>query len=143
MKPPNKPSINAPPPRFEVQATAPTATNTANKIPVGFTCVNVTLKANETKRIDTVIGHSHSEEHLLNMVETITNVEYLDQKRSEASNIVDEIIKDIDTETAFPIFDDYMRQNYLDNLLRGGYPMVIESGSKSFVYHLFSLIMNM
>lgn len=111
---------------------------TANKIPVGFTCVEVTLNKNETKRINTVIGHAHTDEHLLSIVPTLSSTEYLDKKRLEASSIVDEIIKDIETETAFEIFDDYMKQNYLDNLLRGGYPMVINGEKSKFVYHLFS-----
>lgn len=111
---------------------------TANKIPVGFTCVETTLLPNEPKQINTVIGHVHSEEHLLSIVNDISSQEYLNTKRLEASQVLDEILDEIATETAFPIFDDYMKQNYLDNLLRGGYPMVINNEKHNFVYHLFS-----
>ncbi len=111
---------------------------TANKIPVGFTCVETTLKPNETKRINTVIGHAHNDVHLLNILPTITDTDYLDKKRQEASEVIDNILTDIETETAFDIFDGYIKQNYLDNLLRGGYPMVIDAENKNFVYHLFS-----
>ena len=37
-----------------------------------------------------------------------------------------------------PIFDDYIKQYYLDNILRGGYPLIIKTGNNNFVYHLFS-----
>ncbi|CAB4673710.1 unannotated protein [freshwater metagenome] len=44
IKPPNTPSISAPPPRLEVQATAPTATNTANKIPVRVMTSSIVIR---------------------------------------------------------------------------------------------------
>ncbi len=127
--------------RFEkesIEAIKETDQVTANKIPVGFTGVVVNLEKGQTKRINTIIGTVHSEEHLLNIVEQISDTEYIDKKRKEASNILDEILEDIETETAFPIFDEYMKQNYLDNILRGGYPMIIKGENKNFVYHLFS-----
>lgn len=111
---------------------------TANKIPVGFTGVNVSLNANESSRIHTVIGHTHSEESLLEIVETLTNEDYLDRKRIEASKEIDQLLVDIEMESALPIFDDYVKQNYMDNLLRGGYPLVINGEKEDFVYHLFS-----
>ena len=127
--------------RFEkesIESIKQTDQVTANKIPVGFTGVTVELEKGQTKRINTIIGSVHSEEHLLNIVNEITSTEYIDQKRLEASSVLDEMLEDIETETAFPIFDDYMKQNYLDNILRGGYPMVIKGENKNFVYHLFS-----
>ena len=96
------------------------------------------LCKNESKRIQTVIGHAHSEEMLLEMVDFISNEEYLNKKRIEASSEIDQILTDVDMKSAHPIFDDYIKQSYLDNLLRGGYPMIIEGEEKDFVYHLFS-----
>ena len=39
-----KPSISAPPPRLSVQATAPTDTRTANKIPVRVTTSSIVIR---------------------------------------------------------------------------------------------------
>ena len=111
---------------------------TANKIPVGFSGVTLTLASNETTRINTVIGHAHNEEQFLLIKDTISNVAYLDQKRQEAFDEVEDILNEVTTETAFPIFDDYIKQNYMDNLLRGGYPMVLKGEGKNHVYHLYS-----
>lgn len=111
---------------------------TANKIPVGFTGVKFKLKKGETKRINTVIGNTHSEELLVNMAKKITSSDYLDAKRKEAYDVIEDILSEVLTETNFPIFDEYIKQNYLDNLLRGGYPMILNGEDKNFVYHLYS-----
>jgi hypothetical protein len=111
---------------------------TANKIPVGFTGVVVTLKPNKSTRINTVVGHSHSEDYIISRSNEIALNEYIDQKRLEANNEIEDMLEEVHMESNFPIFDDYIKQNYLDNILRGGYPMVINGQDKSFVYHLFS-----
>lgn len=111
---------------------------TANKIPVGFTAVTKTLQPQETMRLNTMIGHTHSVEHLLEMKNDIVKSAFVDQKRSEATCEIESLLDEVTTKTAFPIFDDYIKQNYLDNVLRGGYPLIIDGGDKSFVYHLFS-----
>jgi len=111
---------------------------TANKVPVGFSGITKKLKANEELRLNTVIGHIHSEEYLLEISKQITNSEYLDKKRQEAFDSIEEILEEVTTKTSFPIFDDYIKQNYLDNLLRGGYPMILDGKDENSVYHLYS-----
>lgn len=111
---------------------------TANKIPVGFTGLEMNIQSNETKRILTVIGHTHSEEELLAMKDMISNSEYLDKKREEASQVVDELLTDVEMESNYPIFDDYIKQNYLDNMLRGGYPLILKGKNENAVYHIYS-----
>ena len=72
-----------------------------------------------------MIGSSHSEEHLCNVAEAISKSAFIDQKREEASLVLDEMLDEVQTETNFPIFDDYIKQNYLDNILRGGYQLLL------------------
>ncbi|MFA9380197.1 MAG: cellobiose phosphorylase, partial [Acetanaerobacterium sp.] len=51
---------------------------------------------------------------------------------------VDDLTKDVCTQTAVGLFDRYISQSYLDNFLRGGYPLVFPAGGKNHVYHVFS-----
>ncbi|WLR43928.1 hypothetical protein LC087_07400 [Bacillus carboniphilus] len=44
----------------------------------------------------------------------------------------------VDTATSSDLFNEYARQSYLDNLLRGGYPHIIDNKEDGFIYHLFS-----
>ena len=62
--------------------------------------------------------------------------DYIDKKRKEANDEIENLLHDVDMKSNFPIFDDYIKQNYLDNILRGGYPLVIDGEDKSFVYQL-------
>jgi hypothetical protein len=111
---------------------------TANKIPVGFTGVKDTLAPNKTLRINTLIGHIHSDDYLLEVASKMSKTAFIDKKREEANSVIEDMLVDVDMKSNFPIFDDYIKQNYLDNILRGGYPLVIDGEDKSFVYHLFS-----
>ncbi|CAH0529401.1 hypothetical protein [Vibrio hippocampi] len=111
---------------------------TANKIPVGFSPVDVSLAANRTFTLRTMIGHVHSVESLNNKIETIANSAYFDQKLAESEQVIDDLVSDVQSQTALPLFDEYVKQNYLDNILRGGYPLVFESEKKQHVYHVFS-----
>ena len=57
-------------------------------------------------------------------------VSYFYRKWDEASGMADEIISAIDTKTGDPVFDAYCAMSYLDNCLRGGFP--IKLGNKVF-----------
>jgi len=111
---------------------------TANKVPVGFSLVKFSLAKDETKRLNTVVGHIHSEEALLELAQKLSNSEYLSGKRKEAYFEIENLLEEVSSVTNFPIFDDYIKQNYLDNLLRGGYPLILKGEKTNFVYHLFS-----
>lgn len=53
--------------------------------------------------------------------------------------MIEELTDEMATRTSIPLFDEYCRQNYLDNLLRGGYPLLLDNGTEQpFVYHVFS-----
>ncbi|NLS14049.1 cellobiose phosphorylase [Vibrio sp. SM6] len=111
---------------------------TANKIPVGFTPVDLTLGANETFTLRTIIGHAHDVDLLNAKVATMVSSAYFDEKERESETVINELVKDVACQTANPLFDEYIKQNYLDNILRGGYPLVFESEEKNHVYHVFS-----
>ncbi|MGR5300314.1 hypothetical protein [Vibrio alfacsensis] len=111
---------------------------TANKIPVGFSAVEVDLTANQTFTLRTVIGHAHTVELLNRKVASMMSAKYFDAKQLEAESVIDELVQDVQCKTAFPLFDEYIKQNYLDNILRGGYPLIFDGEDTQHVYHIFS-----
>jgi len=111
---------------------------TENKVPCGYTPVVKKLLPNETVQIDTLIGYTKDIHTLLAKMDAFSEAGYFSRKEEEASQVIDELLKDVETHTNVPLFDEYIRQNYLDNLLRGGYPMTIEKDAQSFVYYLYS-----
>ncbi len=111
---------------------------TANKVPCGFTCYSTHLQPNSVDRIDTIIGNVNSVENLNSKINRIGNAEYFNKIDLESKVLLDDIIKEVNCETNHEIFDEYMKQNYLDNLLRGGYPIVFNNNDKNHVYHIYS-----
>lgn len=59
---------------------------------------------------------------------------WFDTKRKTAQQLTEELTARIATKTGDPVFDAYCRQTFLDNLLRGGYPVML--GNK--VFYLYS-----
>lgn len=112
--------------------------NFYNKFPCALTPFSARLKAGEALEIDTIIGHAASVEWLNQATGRISAPGYLDEKQLQAQGLTDALLKDVTTKTASPMFDGYIRQCYLDNLLRGGYPLQFEAGGKQAVLHLFS-----
>ncbi|RXZ83268.1 cellobiose phosphorylase [Paenibacillaceae bacterium] len=109
-----------------------------NKLPCAFTPFTAVLPPGGQTRIDTVIGYAASLAWLNTKIPVMSSSAYLDQKQEEAKSLVEELLQDVQTTSAEPLFDRYIRQCYLDNLLRGGYPVPFDAGGSQTVVHLFS-----
>ena len=110
----------------------------ADKVSGGFSLASKDLKENEYIEINTIIGYSEDEDFILNKLDKFSEASYFDQKEKEARSVIEEITNDIESNTNLELFDNYMKQNYLDNVLRGGIPYFIDTLSNHFVYHLYS-----
>ncbi|MCA1032552.1 cellobiose phosphorylase [Bacillus timonensis] len=121
-----------------LEAIRSTAQVTANKVPCGFTPVSRTIASNETMTISSIIGHVSDMELIHQQLDEIVSLSYINEKQKVANELIRELTNTIDTSTSSQVFDEYSRQSYLDNVLRGGYPFLLENGGEGFVYHLFS-----
>lgn len=110
----------------------------ADKVGVGFTGTTKILDQNEILYIDTIIGSSAKPSLIINKTNDFLTPNYFDKAELLAQTLIEDMTRDVFTKSNYLVFDNYMRQNYLDNILRGGYPMFIDTLSKHFVYHLFS-----
>ncbi|MDP3130122.1 MAG: cellobiose phosphorylase, partial [Bacillota bacterium] len=110
------------------------------KVPCGFTGFAKAIPSGGTVQIDTLIGYTHDVAALAEKrIELAkTGHAWFEAKQQDAVQVVGALLDDVTTKTAYPVFDEMIRQNYLDNLLRGGYPMTISAGDKKFVYYLYS-----
>ncbi|MBN2299751.1 MAG: hypothetical protein JXC31_01045 [Acholeplasmataceae bacterium] len=105
-----------------------------NQIPCGFIPLEMNLKGNSVFEYNLLSGNTHNIEFFNNLSKKLINAEYLVQKRIESKQLIDELVKDVETSTNSAIFDEYIKQNYLDNLLRGGYPYKFGAH----VFHLYA-----
>ena len=109
-----------------------------NKIPCAFVGLEKHLKENEAVEIDSLLGYLPKYELLQNTLKDILEKDFFKNKEIEALTLIKELTDDVKTETSYPLFDEYIRQSYLDNFLRGGYPVNLGDENNVIPYYIFS-----
>lgn len=109
-----------------------------NKIPCAFTPISEVLEGNGHISFTSYVGYAGDVSQINKMSSVFSKIGYEIEKRKEADCLAEQFTKDIHTHTAYPVFDQYMKQSYLDNFLRGGYPFVFGKDNNKKVLHLFS-----
>lgn len=107
---------------------------TTNKFACAFIPIKKSIQPDETITLHALTGHAKTYDILKDYVNKLIEPNYLEEKQKMSKEIIRDLIQDVDSKTAFPIFDAYVKQNYLDNLVRGGYPEKIGDS----IYHLYS-----
>jgi hypothetical protein len=108
------------------------------KTPCGLFGTSAFLNPADRITLYAIIGHIPNIEFLHRRYKDIARESYIDQKRDEAHQLAHLLTEVINTQTRYPIFDAYCRQTFLDNILRGGWPLLLGGEKKSFVYHIYS-----
>ncbi|GFZ32653.1 hypothetical protein CSC2_31790 [Clostridium zeae] len=106
-----------------------------NKVSGGFSGKAVKLTKKFT--LCSIYGHIASVE-LINSIKDRFNVAYVEVKEDEARKLIEDLVDNTYTETGNHLFDQYISQCYMDNVLRGGYPLVFKGNGKNHVYHVYS-----
>lgn len=106
-----------------------------NQVPAAMTLFKGQLK--EKAAFISVIGYANNKDTLISKVKDL-NFDILNNKEKENLNNHQKILSDINVETAYPMFDNYLKQSYLDNLMRGGRPLPVITKDGPGSYHLYS-----
>ena len=106
-----------------------------NALPCGFFSSQLTLEPGESYDMYSVIGCVENKGQLERFEAKLRGKDYFQYKYEEAKCLTQDITKVIRTKTASPVFDAYCEQTYLDNVLRGGMPLLL--GDKN-IYHVYS-----
>jgi len=111
---------------------------TTGRTPCGFFGAAAVLEPGESTTLYSIIGHAGNVEQVHRERARLAQPEYVRQKMQESSQIVDQLTDVVSTHTSSPRLDAYTRQTFLDNVLRGGWPLLLGSEQKSSVYHVYS-----
>lgn len=111
---------------------------TTNKVPCGFSAIEKTVAAKAEIKLFTILGHVSDIQQINKRKQELTSRVYIENKAKEARDIVDQVTDHLATQTSIPLFDAYCKQSYLDNILRGGQPILLGNGETPFVYHIYS-----
>ncbi len=107
---------------------------TMNQLPCSFFGVERQLAAGESLVIYELIGQVEKKEILENFFGEKKDGTYFEMKKKETEELVENLCKGITTHTASKEFDAYCKYTYMDNVLRGGYPMQLGSNKIFYVY---------
>ncbi len=97
-----------------------------NKTPCCFSFHRVKIPPSGEFEFVSVYGQARNDREVARFsARFLRDVELPIRKREENRRIIAEIMEDVFTVSSFVEFDRYTAQSYLDNLLRGGYPVRI------------------
>lgn len=105
-----------------------------NLVPCSFYGLRVSLGTGEDVTFYQLIGQAESKEVLAAFADRTFDAAYYDRKKEEADALTENLCRHIETKTADPDFDAYCRYTYMDNVLRGGYPMKLTEDKVFYVY---------
>ena len=109
-----------------------------NKIPCAFAALTKELDKGEKLTYTAFMGYTASRELLNKKAGEVLDADYARKKLALAREEADALTKDVKTSTADKAFDAYIRQCYMDNFLRGGYPFLFGGEKDRKIVHLFS-----
>ncbi|NQV50153.1 MAG: hypothetical protein HQ507_06630 [Candidatus Marinimicrobia bacterium] len=109
-----------------------------NRLPSAMSLFKTELAAGDSYTLTSIIGHIDSKETLNQLMPTISKAEYLKNKKQVSHTMIDELTAKNLIISSEPVLDLYVRQNFLDNVLRGGFPYTLKGKKSDSVLHLFS-----
>jgi hypothetical protein len=108
--------------------------NTSNLLPCSFFAAEKELAPGESICIYEIIGQVEKKELLSVFFAKKKESNYFLGKQKRAQELAEELCKGISTKTADGKFDAYCRYTYMDNVLRGGYPIRLGNNKIFYVY---------
>ncbi|MGD2145605.1 MAG: cellobiose phosphorylase [Anaerolineae bacterium] len=111
---------------------------TTGRTPCAFFGTRASLGPGEATTLYAIIGHAGNFDRVHREATRLAQPAYVQHKRQEANQLVNQLTDVVATHTSSPRFDAYTRQTFLDNVLRGGWPLLLGDRAAPTVYHIYS-----
>ncbi|MFI3186283.1 MAG: hypothetical protein QX198_09925 [Methylococcaceae bacterium] len=105
-----------------------------NQTPSAFQALTLELQPGESQVFYGLYGHAMSPQVLEQFLKEAVKEDYFETKREVNRRLVEGITARAFTATANPLFDAHAKQCYLDNGLRGGFPVVVPGGACVYLF---------
>lgn len=105
-----------------------------NQVPSAFSACKKEIKGKEAIILYSVLGQAADKEIYHDFAKRCQEEGYFNRKYKEAQKLTKNLSKRIESKTGNKIFDEYCRQTYIDNILRGGYPVNFGNNHIFYVY---------
>jgi len=118
----------------------PVGVTAKNKTPSAMSAMSATIDPGKTFTYYSVVGNVQNLDTIDSFFTKFKSENYVNKKREENKLIIKNIQSDILTQSSSPEFDNYCSQTYLDNLLRGGYPVSLGEKNNQKTFYIYSRI---
>lgn len=109
-----------------------------NKTPSAFSYYQFKLNPGKTMTAYALFGETKDATKIKARLKTVLTESYFRNKLIESKWVVDAIQNRANTISDLPEYDQYCRQTFLDNVLRGGLPIKTQTNGKDFILSIFS-----
>jgi hypothetical protein len=109
-----------------------------NRLPCALVPFDSKLDSGKSVKIISVIGLSPSQAMLTRFLANFRKEADIDRIRAELINLMDDVMAPATAASGLSVMDAYLRQNFLDNILRGGVPKLLPSKNGPELLHLYS-----
>ncbi|MFW5714068.1 MAG: cellobiose phosphorylase, partial [Brevefilum sp.] len=106
------------------------------RTPSAFFAGKLSIPPGQSKAITSVYGYAADLSNVNASSQSFQKPGYISKKLYEARELTENLTDDIRTSSYAPNFDGYCRLTFLDNLLRGGYPILL--GDEQHITHVYS-----
>lgn len=114
---------------------------TTSRTPCAFAGKKFVVPPGKTVSMYSVYGHAENLESFVSKyAPRIRDQDFVTRKQHASRQLVELITDKVSTFTGSQIFDSYVKQNFLDNILRGGMPIALGNEESPKIYHTFSRI---
>ncbi len=108
------------------------------KTPSAFCYAGFNLPAGRNKEIVSIIGHVKDLKSLKALLPKVHKADYFSGKLSENEEIIGRMVNNIFTKSSSDRFDFYSKHTFLDNLLRGGFPVSADTAKNKFMFYAYA-----
>jgi len=109
-----------------------------NRLPCAFTPARVKLTPDETLTLKTVIGVAPNTDQLDRFLNRFVCENDFEEASQQSRQLINSITTPAFTLSDEPLLDAYSKQSYLDNVLRGGIPLILPCKEGSQPLHIYS-----
>ncbi|MCK5268053.1 MAG: hypothetical protein KAR07_07795 [Spirochaetes bacterium] len=109
-----------------------------NRTPAAMSYTKMKLTHLEDKTIYSLTGHAETLEELNALIPKFENKSFFVEKSIENDHILTALMSKVFMSSNSSEFDAYARQTFLDNILRGGYPVTMKYKDEKEVLYVYS-----
>lgn len=98
-----------------------------NRLPCAFSNMNTKIESGQSITLISLVGFARDKKSLKDYLSNFKSIDDFKHESKQSRKLIDEITKPAFAVSNSSLLNNYTKQNYLDNILRGGIPLMLQS----------------